>query len=95
MTTPTPDEQALTEQIARAVADAQNVPFVGPKQRKIARAVLPVVKTAQREALTAFARDEHARASAITDPGRANRRLQSGAAAELFRDRHYPEEATP
>ena len=39
------------EEIARAIASAQNVPFVGPKQRRMATAVMPLVKRAQAEAL--------------------------------------------
>lgn len=34
-----------TEQIAEVVAVAQNVPFVGPKQRKIADAVLELLQS--------------------------------------------------
>lgn len=37
------------EKIARAVADAQNVPFVGAKQRKIADAVIEAVRSEMTE----------------------------------------------
>lgn len=90
MTTPTPDEQALTEQIAQAIRRATDEG--ASRTEDYARAVLPVVKAAQRDALTAFSRDEQARAAKILNPERANRRLQSADAAELFRDRRYPEE---
>ena len=56
MSTPTPDEQALTEQIARAieVADAETLGYERclPEDGYLdhARAVLPVVKAAQRDA---------------------------------------------
>lgn len=30
----------LREKVARIIADAQNVPFVGPKQRRIADALI-------------------------------------------------------
>lgn len=58
MTTPTPDEQALTEQIAEAMCPRHNhlyfwqyetLTYCGECLAR-ARAVLPVVKAAQREA---------------------------------------------
>ena len=107
MTTPTPDEQALTEQIAEALrleafSRGRLAQIEDREEREalartyMARAVLPVVKTAQRDAargaLTALASDERALAGAITSQERANYRLRSADAAVLFRDRNYPEE---
>lgn len=42
-------EEELIEAASKAIADAQNVPFVGVKQRKLARAVLAVFEQAQAE----------------------------------------------
>lgn len=46
----------IRKEIARVIADAQNVPFVGPKQMRVAAAVMPIVERAQAEALREAAR---------------------------------------
>ena len=65
--------EELIEEAAKAIADVQNVPFVGPKQRKLAEAALAVFEKANKSTADDRAQgDRRDAAQALRDIGRAD-----------------------